>query len=118
MCRFKVDDKVAKKIASIMSRSGYMPTVEARPSTKGLLEGLPDSPAYIDLAQTILANMMKGNLESSKRGGRRVKRVQRPDGLFHAGMILFGAILDSLKARNIVPASTDFGAIKDRMVRP
>jgi len=115
--RMKLSDKEIAKLAKDMSKRGYMATVESRPSPKALAEGLYSNRA-LDAGYHIIGRMRTGNLEALEDGGRRIKRVRRPDGLFHAGMIAFDCLLKLAHEHHQVAASVDFGDVKERLIRP
>lgn len=113
---FKLDDREITKLARDMSKRGYIATVEARPAPKALTDGLYSSRA-LDVGYYIVGRMSTGNLESSN-GGRRIKRVRRPDGLFHAAMVCFQLLLSLAQAHNEVSPQLSFGGLKERLIRP
>lgn len=115
--KMKLTDKEIVTLAKTMSRRGYMETVESRPSPKALTDGLYSNRA-LDAGYHVIGRMRTGNLEAAEEGGRRIKRVRRPDGLFHAGMIAFDCLLKMAHERHAVAASVNFGDVKDRLIRP
>ena len=117
LLRMKATPGQQMSLARAMSRGGYLASVEARPKPESLVEGFVGS-SMLDLGFHVLGRMRSGNLESSVRGGRRIKRVRRPDGLFHAGMICFDHMLtEAVKSRKISSRVT-FGPVGERLVRP
>jgi hypothetical protein len=111
-----LSDSKISQIAKNMSRRGYMVTVESRPAAKALIDGLSSSKA-IDVGFHIIERMRTGNLEAVD-GGRRIKRVRRPDGLFCAGLVCFDLLLSLAKSEGLLPQELDFGAVKERLIRP
>jgi len=89
--KVKLNDAAVMHLARAMSKRGYMPTVESRPSAKALVEHLYSHKA-LDVGFHIIGRMREGNLEAVD-GGRRIKRVRRPDGLFYAGLVCFDLLL-------------------------
>jgi hypothetical protein len=117
LSRMRVSESDCRLLARDMAKKGYLASIEARPSVAGLLEGFAGSSMY-DLGIHLLKKMREGNIESSVRGGRRIKRIRRPDGLFHAGMICFDRMYRSAQARGKLSTKIDFGKFDERLVRP
>ena len=110
-----IKDTVAARFARHMAKHGYMASVGARPSIAALLAGYEGTKLYT-LATHILRRMREGNLENgSPNGLRRVKKVRRPDAIFHAGSVAFAYMVQELNTRG---GSFDFGRLKDRLIRP
>jgi hypothetical protein len=114
--KLKLTDREVNSVAASMSRKGYISTVESRPAAKALIDGLYSNRA-LDVGFYIIGRMRSGNLEAID-GGRRIKRVRRPDGLFHAGMIAFDLLLGFAHEHHAVAASVSFGDLKERLIRP
>jgi hypothetical protein len=112
----KLTDREVNNVARKISQRGYMATVESRPAAKALTDGLYSNRA-LDVGFYIIGRMRTGNLEAVD-GGRRIKRVRRPDGLFHAGMVAFDLLLDLAHEHGVVPTTIDFDDLKGRLIRP
>jgi hypothetical protein len=113
--RMKLSDAEVMHLARAMSKRGYMPTVESRPSAKALIEHLYSHKA-LDVGFHIIGRMREGNLEAVD-GGRRIKRVRRPDGLFYAGLVCFDLLLGYAHDNGVVPENVSFGDVRERLIR-
>lgn len=102
-------------VGRAVSRHAYMPGVENRPQPLALVEGCDGNAR--ELGFEIMRRMRKGNIEPAQRGGRRIKGVRRPDGLFHAGMVLFHEIVTDAVAHGAL-ANAGIGTLDERLVRP
>jgi hypothetical protein len=114
--RMRLHDTEIAKLGKAMAKKGYMPTVESRPAPKALIDGLYSNRA-LDVGFHIIGRMRAGNLEASD-GGRRIKRVRRPDGLFHGGMVMFELLMQLAYTHRALPAALGWGQLKDRLIRP
>jgi len=112
----KLSDREVNSVARKMSQQGYMEGVDSRPAAKALIDGLYSNRA-LDVGFYIIGRMRTGNLEAVD-GGRRIKRIRRPDGLFHAGMVAFHLLLGLAQDHDEVPKTLSFGGLKERLVRP
>lgn len=114
--RIRLTDREVNDFARHMSKRGYMVGVEARPATKALVDGLASNKA-LDVGFHVIGRMRAGNLDATD-GGRRIKRIRRPDGLFHAGMVACHLLMALAHERGEVSETMSFGGLKERLIRP
>jgi hypothetical protein len=114
--KIKLTDREINDFARRMSQRGYMAGVEARPAPKALVDGLSSNKA-LDVGYHIVGRMRTGNMDAVG-GGRRIKRIRRPDGLFHAGMVAFDLLMGLAHEHGEVPETMSFGGLKERLIRP
>lgn len=97
-------------LARRMATQGYLDSVQRTPKSSALVS--PGETNLVAIAFDIIHRMLTGGLESSATGGRKIKAIHRPDGLFHAGMVL-GDMLAKLLDTDLA-----LGDWKERAVRP
>jgi len=114
--RMRLTDREINDFARKMSQRGYMVGVEARPAARALVDGLASNKA-LDVGYHVIGRMRAGNLDATD-GGRRIKRIRRPDGLFHAGMVAFDLLMKLAHEHDDVPKALDFGTLRERLIRP
>jgi len=107
-----------QQITRAVVRKGYMEGVAARPAPHALCD--PDSweGSARDLGFEMIRRMRAGNLEAATKGGRRVKGIRRPDGLFHAGMMVFAILMAQGQLHGKIDEDIEFGRVEERLVRP
>jgi hypothetical protein len=115
--QLRLTDREIYAFARAMAKHGYLKTIEARPAPKALIDGLI-SQNGLDVGFLVVSRMRDGNLASATPGGRRIKRIRRPDGLFHAGMVAFDLLLALAQRHNKVAVAVNFGPLRERLIRP
>jgi hypothetical protein len=115
--QLRLTDREIYAFARAMAKQGYLKTIEARPAPKALIDGLT-SQNGLDVGYFIIGRMRDGNLTAGTAGGRRIKRVRRPDGLFHAGMVAFDLLLAFAQRHRKVPVAVNFEPLRERLIRP
>jgi len=110
------DEQTVRLLARTMSRRGYMAGVVNRPAWQALVENI-GNPNAKELGFEIIRRMREGNLAAID-GGRRIKGVRRPDGLFHAAMVCWHQIVAAAQTQGKVDKDFDLPALDERLVRP